>query len=115
MTDDRPLWRQAFDAGESAIAPLLEDLTCNEQVHVAVGLATQAKKAAQRRAERSMRRALHVLNLPAGSDVTRILNEIGKLQSDVRELSKRLDGMKAVTNGAGTRLPPAPRPATTRP
>ena len=106
--DDRPAWRQAFDTVEAAVAPALEQLVKTEQFQVALGLVTSAQKAVQQRAERNMRRALHLWNLPAGSDVTRILNEIGKLQREVRELSKQLDAVrpgdtpgKGVANGAG--------------
>lgn len=100
MADDRPAWRQGYDAIESVVAPRLEGLMKSEQFHVSVGLLTQAQKAVQTRAERSMRRALHLWNLPAGSDVTRILSEIGKLQREVRELSKQLDAVKGGSNGA---------------
>jgi len=94
------MWRQAFDGLEQSAAPLLEDLMKNDQFQVAVGLVTQAQKNIQERAERTMRRSLHLWNLPAGSDVTRILNEIGKLQREVRELSKRVDALQGVANGA---------------
>ena len=43
------------------------------------------------RCPRSTRRVLHRLNLPAGTDVSRILNEIGQLRVQVRELSAELD------------------------
>jgi hypothetical protein len=109
MADDRPAWRQGFDAIEQAVAPRLEGLMKNDQFHVAMGLATQAQKAVQTRTERAMRRALHLWNLPAGSDVTRILNEIGKLQRDVRELSKQVDAAKGVSNGATGRDTGSPR------
>ena len=33
---------------------------------------------------------LHRLNLPAGSDVTRLLNEIGELRKQVRQLTAEL-------------------------
>jgi hypothetical protein len=91
MADDRPAWRQGFDAIEAAVAPRLEGLVQSEPFQIAAGLVSAAQKDAQRRVERTMRRALHLWNLPAGSDVTRILNEIGKLQRDVRELSRRVD------------------------
>ena len=99
--DDRPAWRQAFDTAEAAVAPALEQLMKSEQFQVAMGLVTSAQRSVQERAERNMRRALHLWNLPAGSDVTRILNEIGKLQRDVRELAKQVDATKGAANGAG--------------
>ncbi|HEX4906262.1 MAG TPA: poly(R)-hydroxyalkanoic acid synthase subunit PhaE [Acidimicrobiales bacterium] len=105
--DERPAWRQLFDTVEAAVAPALEQVMRSEQFAVALGIATQAQKAVQERAERTMRRTLHLWNLPAGSDVTRILNEIGKLQREVRELSRQVDAStKEVSSGAGG----SPRP-----
>jgi hypothetical protein len=37
---------------------------------------------------------LHLLNLPAGSDVTRILNELGGLQQQVQDLTRQLNAAK---------------------
>src|SRR5689334_19616043 len=100
MADDRPAWRQGFDAIEAAIAPRLEELVRSEPFQIAAGLVSSAQRDAQQRAERTMRRALHLWNLPAGSDVTRILNEIGKLQRDVRELARRVDEREEGRDGS---------------
>jgi hypothetical protein len=110
MAEDRPLWRQGFDAVERAATPQLEGLMRNEGFQIALGLATQAQKAVQVRAERQMRRTLHLWNLPAGSDVTRILNELGALQREVRALSTRLDAQKEASDGADDRESGSPRP-----
>ena len=99
------MWRQGFDALEAAVAPRLEELVKSEQFQIAAGLLTSAQRAAQARAARSMRRALHLWTLPAGSDVTRILNEIGKLQREVRELARRVDEQGEVTDGSNGRRP----------
>ena len=85
----------------------------SEQFQIATGLVTSAQRALQQRGERSMRRALHMWNLPAGSDVTRILNEIGKLQRDVRELARRVDEQREVTDGNERRAAGSPRARTT--
>jgi hypothetical protein len=91
VADERPVWRRRFDSLESNVSPRLAELMGSEPFKIAVGLATQTRKALRTRTERTMRRALHMWNLPAGSDVTRILNELGRLQREVRELSKRVD------------------------
>ena len=59
---------------------------------------------------RATRRVLHRLNLPAGTDVSRILNEIGQLRVQVRELSAELDEARAELAAR----PPAPVAAITR-
>jgi hypothetical protein len=105
------LWRQGFDAVEGAVAPRLEATLGSERFAIVVGLATSAQRAARTRTERAMRRTLHRLNLPAASDITRILAEIGRLQRDVRTLSKQLEATKGeATDGGDTR---AQRPRRT--
>lgn len=90
-----PVWRQGFDAVERQIAPRLESAVKTEQFAVAVGLATRMQRLLQDHSSRATRRLLHQLNLPAGTDVTRILNEIGRLQRQVAELTTQLDHTRA--------------------
>lgn len=94
MSEARPVWRQAYDMLEQAVGPQLKTVVSSEPFAVAVGLMARAQKSAQRQAERNTRRLLHLWNLPAGSDVTRIIAEIGKLQREVRELTRQVDGLK---------------------
>jgi outer membrane murein-binding lipoprotein Lpp len=88
---DRPTWRQGFDALEKELSPRLEALIQSEQFAVAMGLVARVQRAVEGEMARSTRRVLHRLNLPAGTDVSRILNEIGQLRVQVRELSAELD------------------------
>jgi hypothetical protein len=92
MTEEQPVWRQSFDAVERAVGPPLTEVVNSEAFAVALGLAAQLRKRAQRETERMTRRLLHQANLPAGSDITRLLAEIGKLQTQVRELSRQVEG-----------------------
>ena len=57
------------------------------------------------------RRVLHRLNLPAGTDVTRILNEIGQLRRQVHDLTVELDDTRAELAAAT----PAPKPTKRSP
>ena len=72
----------------------------SEQFAVAVGLAARVQRALQEQATNSTRRVLHGLNLPAGTDVARILNELGQLKRQVRELSTQLDDARAELQAA---------------
>lgn len=87
IRDQRPLWRKAFDNVERTATPWLEELFASDDFHNALGIATQARHDLQESTERVTREVLHRLNLPAGSDVTRILGEIGRLHSEIRQLS----------------------------
>jgi hypothetical protein len=108
MAERPPSWRQGFDAVERAVSPALESLMQSEQFAVAVGLAARVQRAVDGELARSTRRVLHRLNLPAGTDVARILNEIGQLRMQVRQLSAELDEARAEL---AERQPPAVRPA----
>lgn len=87
---DTPAWRQAYDRLEREVAPRLEELLRSEQFAVAVGLVSRVQRSMEAEAGKSTRRVLHRLNLPAGSDVVRILNEIGQLRRQVHELQIEL-------------------------
>ncbi len=92
---DQPSWRQGFDAVEKQLSPRLEGLVQSEQFAVAAGLAARAQRAVEGELARTTRRVLHRLNLPAGTEVSRILKEIGQLRVQVRELSAELDDARA--------------------
>jgi hypothetical protein len=95
MADRPPTWRQGFDAVERHVSPRLEALVQSEQFAVAVGLLARVQRAVDGEMARNTRRVLHRLNLPAGTDVARILNELGQLRVQVRELSAELDEARA--------------------
>ena len=92
---DQPSWRQGFDALEQQLSPRLEALVQSEQFAVAVGLMARVQRAVEGEMSRRTRQLLHRVNLPAGTDVSRILNEIGQLRVQVRELSAELDEARA--------------------
>ena len=93
----------------------------SEPFAVAVGLMARVQRTIDAESGRMTRRVLHRLNLPAGTDVTRILNEIGQLRRQVHELNVELDDTRAelaVRRAAAEPAPstraPAPRPAATK-
>ena len=97
------MWRQVFDKAERAVCSRLEELVRTEQFAVAVGLVTRARGEVQRRVERASRRVLHFWNLPAGSDVTRIMDQVAQLQRQIRDLRNQLDDREAARNGRTSR------------
>lgn len=102
---DVPSWRQGYDSIERRVGPQLESVLRSDTFAVAVGLVARLQRQVQGEAGRVTRRVLHQLNLPAGTDVSRILNELGQLRRQVRELSDELEETKAA-------LTAARRPAT---
>jgi hypothetical protein len=88
---EKPMWRSSFDVVERSLGSIIGRVTKSEALAVAVGLAQTVQRDVSRRAERASRRVLHLLNLPAGSDITRLLRQMGSVERQVRDLEKRLE------------------------
>jgi hypothetical protein len=88
---DAPLWRQAFDSAERAVAPRAESLVRTPGFALGAALVRRAQTVARSSARDVTARAWHLLNLPAGSDVTRLRAQIGALDREVRRLGLQLE------------------------
>ena len=105
-----PLWRQAFDAAERAVAPRAEELVRTEYFALATALARRARNVAGTSVQGLTARARHRVNLPAGSDISRLRTQIGSLDREVRRLTIQLESERRRA-GSATRTPettPAP-------
>lgn len=114
-----PAWKQLFDAAERTIGTRINEFAKSENYAILVGLAARAQRDAAERTERLSRQFLHMANLPAGSDVNRLLGQIAKLEREVRDLRKQLDddatparrptARKVAANGASRQSRQRPR------
>ncbi len=97
MSDGPPAWLLGVLKAEKRVAPQLK--TALESTHFfnAVGVVTEVRRQVNSRGERLTRGLLHRVNLPAGSDITRLLTEIGRLQNQVRELSVQVERQRGAT------------------
>lgn len=101
-----PWWQRQLNGALKTVNPRLEAAVHRDEFAVAVGLARNIGGAARRRFERSSRRALHLFNLPAGSDVTLLFGQIASLERQLRELTKAIEERDGkVTRRAGARSP----------
>jgi hypothetical protein len=87
----KPLWRQAVDELDRRVSRPIESGTRSDVFLDALALGWRLRGRLQREAERQSRRALHLLNLPAASDVRRLSEQVGALQRQVRELSREVE------------------------
>jgi hypothetical protein len=107
-----PLWRQAFDAAERQVTPRADRLVRTEAFAVGASLVRRAQTVARNSAQGVTARAWHLLNLPAGSDVSRLRTQIGALDREVRRLSVQLETER---RRSGARTNPGPtNPEETR-
>lgn len=102
-----PSWKQVFDTVDRNLGTKLNDFARGENFAIIAGLVSRSRTELASRSQRSSRQVLHLLNLPAASDVNRLLAQIGLLEREVRELRKQLDeqpgqATAALTNGGST-------------
>jgi hypothetical protein len=86
-----PRWRQAFDTAERAVAPRAEQLVRTPGFSVGAALVRRAQNLARDSARDLTARAWHLVNLPAGSDISRLRAQIGALDREVRRLGLQLE------------------------
>jgi hypothetical protein len=97
-----PRWRQAFDTVERAVTPRAEELVRTPYFSVGVALARRARTLAGRSVQGVTARAWHLVNLPAGSDVSRLRAQIGALDREVRRLTIQLESDRRRAAGSRT-------------
>ncbi|MGY1705029.1 hypothetical protein ACI79C_10665 [Geodermatophilus sp. SYSU D00697] len=92
MADARPpLWRQAFDAAERRVTPRAEEFVRTDTFAIGAALVRRATTLARDSARGATTRAWHLLNLPAGTDVSRLRAQVGALDREVRRLTLQLE------------------------
>jgi hypothetical protein len=114
---ETPLWRQAYDAAEKRVTPHADQLVRTPGFAVGVAVFTRARSVARGAARGLTARAWHLLNLPAGSDVSRLRAQIGALDREVRRLTVQLENERRRPDPAeeapdADRAQPAGRPRT---
>lgn len=85
-----PMWKQVFDAVDKRLSPTVNELAKRDDVASLIGLGLRGRAEVERTFERLSRRSLHLLNLPAGSDVNRLLEHIARVEREVRDLRHQL-------------------------
>jgi hypothetical protein len=100
-----------FDAAERRIGPAAEQLVRSDTFADVVGAVSRINHRNRLRAERLLRDSWHRLNLPAGSDVKRLSDQVTKLERRVRDLQDQLDAPKKETRNGQPRRDPAPKRA----
>lgn len=97
--------RDLYDSFEKLAAPLLVQVTRTEEFARAAAAVTTVNKALRSEAEKLQARVWHAMNLPAGTDVQRLKQQVGSLDRELRLLSLELQRARKEAKRRG-----APRP-----
>jgi hypothetical protein len=108
---DKPLFWKAFDAAERAVGPRVEEAVRSGPFLGALGVAAQVQARVRRDVERRSRRLLHLVNLPAASDVAHLRRQVAQLDRELRRVTAALERAE---EGGGDGDGPGPRPARRR-
>lgn len=103
-----PRWQQVVEAVDRKVGPALEAAARHEAFVIGFALVHRGRRGLGSHAERFSRRLLHGLNLPAASDVNRLLTQIGAVQKEVRVLSGKVDDRLPTAKGDLRAVDPAP-------
>lgn len=79
-----PLWRRVVEQVDGAVTPAVNALMRSDELAALVTEVTRLRRAVEKKVDGASRRALHALNLPAATDVHRLLVQIGALQHELR-------------------------------
>jgi hypothetical protein len=98
-----PLWRQAYDAADRAVAPRVTTIVRSARFARGLALTTRLRAVARTQAEGLSARVWHLVNLPAASDGARLRAQLGALDREVRRLAIRLDQQLVAPDDRSTR------------
>src|ERR1700761_8413141 len=87
MPGDQPLWRGAVLRVGRALGQPVESVVRSETYFDLITKTTRVRRKAGGAAEGLSRRALHLLNLPAGSDIRRVRQQLARLERQIDHLS----------------------------
>lgn len=82
--------RDLYNSFEKLASPVLTQITRTEEFAQAAAVVTSVNKAVRSEAEKLQARVWHAMNLPAGTDVQRLRQQVGSLDRELRLLSLEL-------------------------
>ena len=91
MMSGPPRWQRGVGRVVNLVGPQVEAVTQRDEFAIAVGLARTVQGDLRRRYERQSRRVLHLFNLPAGSDILALRQQIASLERQLRDLGKTVE------------------------
>lgn len=88
MPANQPLWLRVVLKVERAVGEPIEAAVRSETYFDLVSTTTRVRRKVGGVAEGTSRRCLHLLNLPAGSDIRRVRQQLARMERRLNELSQ---------------------------
>ena len=86
-----PLWLKVVHRLERAVGEPVESAVRSDAYFDVVSVVTRVTGKAKGTAESLSRRGLHLLNLPAGSDVSRMREQLHRMERRLNQLSENVE------------------------
>ena len=93
MAGRAPLWRRAFDAVEKPLGDTLASGARSGAFADVLAVALRVNRRLQREVERRTRRALHLVNLPAGTDVRLMREQLHRMERRLEQLTDDVEDL----------------------
>ena len=90
-TPNQAAWKRLFDGLDRTVGTRVNDFARSEDFATVAALGRRVQTKLERLSEQASRRVLHSLNLPAGSDMNRLLGQIALLEREIRDLRKEIE------------------------
>ena len=95
MSDGIPPWLKLVLRAERAIGIRVESAVHSDPYFDLVALFNRRKATVTDSIEGVSKRILHLANLPAGTDIRRVREQLARMERRIIELSKELDEQRA--------------------
>jgi hypothetical protein len=103
MPSNQPLWLRAVLRLERAIGEPIESAVRSDTYFDLVSTTTRVRRRVVGTAEGVSRRCLHLLNLPAGSDIRMMRQQLARMERRLNELSDDVAELDASEPPSGVR------------
>lgn len=94
--DSRPLWLKAVHRLERAVGEPVETVVRSDTYFDVVTVVNRTRRKAIDKVEGVSKRGLHMLNLPAGTDVRRMREQLARMERRLNQLSEDVEDMEDV-------------------
>ena len=95
MSQGPPLWLKLVLRAERAIGSRVESAVHSDAYFDLISELNRSSARLSGAAEGVSRRLLHLLNLPAGTDIRRVREQLARMERRIVEVSKELDEQRA--------------------